>query len=266
MSSLTLKNIPNEAKCKRIIHKLATGSDRCTKCSGRIVFKRSTTYGWCSVCRIKIRPKAATWLKNSKISYQQIFTLIHYWQTRLSPGATRAATGLSYPTIQRWYARFREHIPSDGGEVLSGVIAVDESWFGKKKHGGQTIVIGGIEVDTRRLRLQVIPDTEQDSIELFLEGWVDRSSHLITDASTSYNGVEWLGYSRDIYNHSAGHFGDSNHIECIWSAMKRHLRKLYGCIPTKHLKVFLHEWEARHNQRSLFESPLNYLKATIVPL
>ena len=86
-----------------------------------------------------------------------------------------------------------------------------------------------VEVDTRRLRLQVIPDTEQDSIELFLEVWVARGSHLITDAHASYNGVEWLGYSREAYNHSTGRFGMSNHIECIWSAMKRHLRKLYGC-------------------------------------
>ena len=149
-----------------------------------------------------------------------------------SPGSVRIATGLSYTTIHRWYARFRQHLPSDGGELLSGVVAVDEAWFGKQRHskrGKQTIVMGGIEVDTRRLRLQVIPDTEQDSIELFLEVWVARGSHLITDAHASYNGVEWLDYSREAYNHSTGHFGMSSHIECIWSAMKRHLRKLYGC-------------------------------------
>lgn len=121
-----------------------------------------------------------------------------------------------------------------------------------------------VEVDTRRLRLQVILDTEQDSIELFLEVWVARGSHLITDAHASYNGVEWLGYSREAYNHSTGRFGMSTHIECIWSAMKRHLRKLYGCVPTRHLVVFLREWEARHNQRELFEPPLTYLRATIV--
>lgn len=79
-----------------------------------------------------------------------------------------------------------------------------------------------------------------------------RGSHLITDAHASYSGVEWLGYSKETYNHSAGHFGVSNHIEYIWSAMKRHLRKLYGCIPTQHLTPFLREWEARHNQRGLW--------------
>ena len=138
------------------------------------------------------------------------------------------------------------------------------AWLLSMKHGSVNSAIvnaankplsWAAEVDTRRLKLQVIPDTEQDSIELFLETWVARGSRLITDAHASYNGVEWLGYSREAYNHSTGHFGMSNHIECIWSAMKRHLRKLYGCVPTRYLVVFLREWEARHNQRELFESP-----------
>ncbi|MDK2899065.1 MAG: transposase [Patescibacteria group bacterium] len=261
----SLADIPNEARCKRIIQTLKTGKDCCPRCGARLVFKHSVTYGWCKHCCFKVRPKAITWFRNSKLSYRTIFKLITCWQTRQSPGAVRAITGLSYTTIARWYAKFRNHIPPDGGELLSGVVAVDEAWFGKKRYGKQTIVMGAIEIDTRKLRLKIIPDTEQDSIELFLEAWVTRDSHLITDCSSSYNGVEWLGYSRDAYNHSIGHFGQSNHIECIWSAMKRHLRKLYGCIPTKYLQAFLNEWMARHNQPSLFKSPQNYLKATLVP-
>ena len=260
----SLADIPSEARCKQLVYELATKQVTHPACHQRIAWKRTRDYGWCSSCRTKVRPKALTWLRSSNLRYQHIFLLIWCWQARQSPGATRIATGLSYTTIARWYARFREHIPSDGAEVLSGIVAVDEAWFGKKRYGRQTIVIGGIEVDTRRLRLQIIPDTEQDSIEHFLESWVERSSHLITDAAVGYCGVTWLGYTRESYNHSAGHFGMSNHIECIWSAMKRHLRKLYGCIPTKHLTSFLTEWEARHNQRSLFESPLNYLRATLV--
>lgn len=58
--------------------------------------------------------------------------------------------------------------------MLSGIVAVDEAWFGKRRFGGQKIVIGAIEIDTRvlRLRLKLIDysrRTEQDSIELFLE-------------------------------------------------------------------------------------------------
>ena len=264
----SLADTPSEARCKQLIHELVTNQKSHSPCGERIAWKRKRDYGWCRSCRVKIRPKARTWLRSSNLRYRQIFYLLQCWQQRQSPGATKMATGLSYTTIARWYARFREHIPPDGGEMLSGVVAVDEAWFGKQRHhkrGKQTIVMGGIEVDTRRLRLQVIPDTEQDSLELFLQSWVTRDSHLITDCGAGYNGIEWLGYTREAYNHSIGHFGMSNHIECIWSAMKRHLRKLYGCVPTAHLQSFLDEWMARHNQRSLFESPLNYLRATVVP-
>ena len=259
----SLADIPSEARCKQVLYELLARQKSHRECGERISWKRE--YGWCRTCRVKIRPKAATWFRGSKLSYRTLFFLLAGWQSRQSPGSVHSTTGLSYPTIQRWYARFREHIPPDGGELLSGVVAVDESWFGKQRHGGQTIVVGAIETDTRRLRLRVIPDADQDSIELFLQDWVARGSHLITDAAMAYNDVEWLGYSREAYNHSKGHFGESNHIECIWSAMKRHRRKLYGCVPTTYLQSILNEWMARHNQRSLFESPLHYLRATVVP-
>lgn len=260
----SLADIPSEARCKQLMHELLTKQKHHEPCGERISWKRE--YGWCRTCRIKLRPKAQMWFRGSKLRYRTLFFLLAAWQQRQSPGSVRCATGLSYTTIARWYARFRAYLPPDGGEMLSGVVAVDEAWFGRQRHnkrGKQTIVIGGIEVDTRRLRLQVIPDADQDSIELFLQKWIDRSSHLITDCGAAYNDVEWLGYTREAYNHSSGSFGQSNHIECIWSAMKRHLRKLYGCVPTAHIHDFLAEWEARHNQRSLFESPLAYLRATV---
>jgi transposase-like protein len=142
-------------------------------------------------------------------------------------------------------------------------VIVDEAWFGKKRYGGQTIVIGGIEKDTKRLKLQIIPDTEQDSLEDFLEHNVTRDSLVVTDCGTGYSGIEWLGYTREAWNHSRGHFAGTNYIEQVWSAMKRYLRKLYGCIPTKRLQLILNEWMARHNNRQLFVLPQNYLQATL---
>lgn len=263
MTSLAL---PSEAWCKRFIQKQLTGSNGCHRCQGKLLFKRSRDYGWCQVCRVKIRPKSCTWFRGSKLKYRQVFMLLHCWQQRQSPGAARLATGLSYTTIHRWYWRFRALVPPDDvKQLLSGVVEVDEAWFGKQKFGGQTIVIGGIERDTKRLKLQVIPDTEQDSLEAFLEANVARSSLVVTDAATGYTGIEWLGYSREIWNHSKGHFAGTNHIEATWSAMKRYLRKLYGCVPTKQLQLILREWMARHNNLTLFASPTNFLIATVVP-
>lgn len=262
MSSLT--DIPGEARCKQLVHQLLTNQTTCTSCNSKLSWKRE--YGWCKLCRIKVRPKAATWFRGSKLAYRQVFVLLWCWQNRHSPGSTKAVTGLSYTTVRRWYWRFRALVPQDDQTaLLSGVVEVDEAWFGKKKFGGQTIVVGAIERDTKRLKLQVIPDTEQDSLEGFLEQHVARSSLVVTDCGAGYNGIEWLGYTRESWNHSKGHFAGTNHIESTWSAMKRHLRKLYGCVPTKNLHLILAEWMARHNSLQLFTSPAAFLAATVVP-
>lgn len=264
MTSLAFQKLPGEARCKQYIQKLTSGSTHCSNCGGTLCFKRSVTYGWCRICRTKVRPKAATWFRGSKLTYRQVFVLLHCWQTRQSPGATKLATGLSYTTIQRWYWRFRVLIPPDDQkQFLSGIVEVDEAYFGKKRFGGQTIVIGAIERDTKRLKLQVIPDTEQDSLEGFLEATVQRDSFVVTDCHAGYNDIGFLGMGHESWNHSKGHFAGTNHIESTWSAMKRHLRKLYGCIPTKRLQLILNEWMARHNNLRLFASPQDYLMLTL---
>jgi transposase-like protein len=124
-------------------------------------------------------------------------------------------------------------------------------------------VVGAIERDTKRLKLRIIPDTEQDSLEKFLEDNVERDSLVVTDCHMGYNDIEWLGFCHESWNHSQGHFAGANHIEQNWSAMKRYLRKLYGCIPTRDLQLILNEWMARHNTPELFISPSDYLRATI---
>lgn len=153
--------------------------------------------------------------------------------------------------------------PDDASALLSGVVEVDEAWFGKRRFGGQTIVMGGIERDIKRLKLAVIPDTEQDSLEAFLEAHVTRNSLVVTDCAAGYHDIGYLGYGHESWNHSAGHFAGTNHIESTWSALKRYLRKLYGCVPTKRLQLILNEWMARHNNLRLFASPQDYLELTL---
>lgn len=258
MSSLA--SIPGEARCKQLVHQLLTNKTTCAACNCKLSWKRE--YGWCKVCRTKVRPKAATWFRGSKLKYRQVFMLLWCFQNRQSPSTARLASGLSYTTVHRWYWRFRANLPAAMPE-LSGIVEVDESFFGKQKYGHQTMVVGAIERDTRRLRLQVIPDRAQDTLELFLTNAVARNSLLLTDAHAGYHDLEFYGYTHERCNHSNGHFGPTNKIENMWGVMKRYLKKLYGCIPTNRLHLILNEWMARQNQPSWFASPTSYLKATL---
>lgn len=68
MTSLALDAAPGEARCKQLIHELLTKQKGCVGCNGRISWKHE--YGWCSLCRTKVRPKAATWFRGCKLSYR----------------------------------------------------------------------------------------------------------------------------------------------------------------------------------------------------
>lgn len=258
----SLASLPRERQCHKTIFTLTYGSVHCPACSGRLLFRRS--YAWCRECRVKRYAKSATWLTQSNLSFQKIWLLLWCWQKQKGAGTTVDVAGVSYPTVRRWFRRFRVQLPQNNLK-LSGIVEVDESFFGKQRFGAQTIVAGAIERDTRRVRLQVIPDRSQDSLELFLTACVDRASHLTTDAHTGYNDLEFYGYSHERCNHSNGHFGPTNMIENFWGVLKRSLRRLYGKLTLPDLSNILKEWEQRQNNPDMFYTVTNYLQAALVP-
>ncbi|MCA9343141.1 IS1595 family transposase [Candidatus Saccharibacteria bacterium] len=259
MNSLT--TLPRERQCHIQLFKIVYGHSKCPKCLNRLLFRRS--YAWCSICRKKHSVRAATWFRGSNLSLQQLWLLLWCWQRQKGVGSTTDIVGVSYPTVRRWFRRFRALVPASSLQ-LSGIVEVDESFFGKRRYGQQTIVVGAIERDTRRVRLQIVPDRAQDSLELFLTKTVARSAHITTDAHTGYHDLEFYGYSHERCNHSNGHFGPTNMIENFWGVLKRSLRRLYGKLTLVDLRNILREWEQRQNQPDLFYNPYNYLKATLV--
>ncbi|PID31735.1 hypothetical protein CR970_04300, partial [Candidatus Saccharibacteria bacterium] len=166
------------------------------------VFRRR--YVWCRSCRIKTSAKAATWLRGSKLSYRQVFQLLWCWQAKKNPGFAVDVLGVSYTTVKRWYERFRAHLPADMSNSLSGLVEIDESFFGKKKYGHQIIVIGAIEPTTRKIKLRIIPDREQETLENFVQASVATNAIVLTDSHPSYNDLNFLGYRHYAFNHSKG--------------------------------------------------------------
>jgi hypothetical protein len=205
-----------------------------------------------------------------KLSPKQLFVLLWCWQNRKSPDTARLLAQVSYTSVQRWYERFRRHIPPDTLEQLSMLIQVDESYFGKQKSSQpQVIVTGAIEPHTRRIALRITGDYSsgrgRDVLEQFVQDTTQTGSLVVTDKWHGYSELPLLGYDHEVWNHSTGQFAGTNQIEGLWSSIKRYLRKLYGCVPTKNLESILTEWMARQNRPSLFASPENYLQATLVP-
>lgn len=256
----SLASLPRERQCHIQLFKLVYGASNCPNCKSRLLFRRS--YAWCRMCRVKHSVRAATWFRGSNLPLQKLWLLLWCWQKQKGVGTAVDIVGVSYPTVRRWFRRFRALVPASTLQ-LSGIVEVDESFFGKQRFGSQTIVIGAIERDTRRIRLKIIPDRAQDSLELFLQHTVQKGSHITTDAFSGYHDLEFYGYSHERCNHSNGHFGPTNMIENFWGVLKRSLRRLYGKLTLTDLRNILREWEQRQNQPELFYNVDNYLRATL---
>ena len=257
----SIRVFTSERDCRVLVEKVVFKEGvRCPKCMRPLA--RSLKYYWCKMCRKKVRLKAHTWFRGSKLSYRTIVLLLSAWQKNVHPGAVKALTGVSYPTIARWYTRFRQTVPEDQ-EMLKGVVEVDEAFFGRQKYKNQKILMGAIERRSGKIKLAQIPDREQGTLEYFLWRKVSTESKLHTDCHSGYFDLMWCGYGHELHNHSRGHFKDTNRIENVWSVAKRQIRRMYGQIRTNKLNEFAREWEGRRNFPELFKSPQTFLTATL---
>jgi transposase-like protein len=261
MNNIT--ELPSERQCHKNFYRSIWGDYCCpNKCGNGVTFR--SKYEYCPCCQQKFYVKAETIFSGSNLSYRQIYLLIYCWQRKLGIGAIKELSGLSYPAIRRWLSRFRQSLPKTTNRLL-GAIEVDESFFGRLRSTCNHLVIGGVSRGNGRLgqglALAIIPDRGRSSVESFITKRIDRDSLVITDALGSYNELPLLGYEHDFCNHSLGHFGPTNQIESVWSALKRHLRHTYRDLsfPMKELKLILREWECRHNRPELFYNVDNYL-------
>jgi len=188
-------------------------------------------------------------------------SLLAAWQHRATPGDCVRLLHLSYPTVQRWFRRFRAALPREE-EKLRGEVEVDEAFFGKRKHMNQVLVMGMRE-RSGKLRLRHIPDREEGTLERVLLQEVDTATRLHTDAWSGYLNVSWYGYAHEVCNHAQKDFSGTARIESEWSRMKRHMRKLYGRFHLPYLEELLREWEARANFPEVFTTPTAYLKVCL---
>ena len=264
-----LPKFASNLKYWRLINKLVFGETVCCPaCSTSLQENYQRGYLWCPVCRRKYRstPYRGSWLYGMKLKPKQLFILLYCWQKKKPPDTACLLAHVSYTTVERWYERFRERVP-DTTVLLAHIVQIDESYFGKlRSKQPQRIVVGAIEPHTRRLALKVTDSRGQEALEQFVQTYVQTGSLVISDKWWAYQELPLLGYPHESHNHSKGDYANTNQGENIWSISKRHARRLFGGrILTRHLEALCKEWMARHNQPELFESPKDFLQATLVP-
>ena len=220
---------------------------------------------YCQKCRYKFSFKVLLGLKNCKLTYMQIVKSIYCFSERKTLRTTMDMANISYVTARYVYSRFRNLLPQITGK-LAGDVIVDECFIGKQKTENQVIVAGAVSRCGTYLKIQLVSDREQGTLEQFLVTHVRTDSLVTTDCLTSYGDIEWLGYGHQRDNHSKGQLKLSCPIERVWAEFKTLLRRTYHHIWKESIHEYLVEFEARFNHRHIVNNPSNLLTYLLNPV
>lgn len=259
-----LDRIPEESKIVAQIRQLIFGArPRCPRC-GSARIKRSEDRYRCPACRRPFSLTSVSWLKGMKLSWRELWLLLYCWQRRFPFHVVLEITGLSHVTVRRWQRVFQVHLMEES-PILSGLVEVDETFVGRRRHGNQRLVIGAWSRTQSKAVLRCIPDREQGTTDRFLLAHVNTlGTTVFTDGAAGYRGIDtFFGYEHVTCNHSKWVFGPTNMAENLWSRLDRHITRVYHQVRAKWLPLLVRELEARINDPELFYSPEAFLKNSL---
>jgi transposase-like protein len=174
----------------------------------------------------------------------------------------------SYHTVWAMLHRLRSVLVRPGRDLLSGMVEVDETYFGGDEPGlaggrakGKKILTGiAVEVHQPkgfgRCRLAPLPDASGKTLEGFVTDHVAVGSTVITDGWNGYRGLPGLGYPHDRRSQrSARALGEDPGkllpgVHRIAALAKRWLLSTHqGSVDAAHLPDYLNEFTFRFNRR-----------------
>jgi transposase-like protein len=168
----------------------------------------------------------------------------------------------SYRTAWTWMHKLRRAMVRPDRDRLSGVVEVDETYYGGEKPGkrgrgaeGKAVVVIAVELDGKRLgriRLRRVADISARSLEPAVQAAVEPGSQVLTDGYVGYTGLKRLGYRHEIV-HPDPQAGENllPHVNRVASLLKRWLLGTHqGAVEHSHLDYYLDEFTFRFNRRT----------------
>jgi transposase-like protein len=258
----------NENACKDYLFKLRWPDGfRCPRCNSEEYWKMDTGAFWCKKCNYKASVIAGTIFEGTHKPLRLWFRVI-WLVTSQKYGAS--AKGLqrmlgigSYRTAWLWLHKLRRAMVRPGRDKIAGIVEVDEIFIGGEKHdgkrgrgsSGKSLVLVAVEKNEKRLgrlRLLRIKDASAVTLENAIETSIAEGSTIRTDAWNGYNGIERIGFKREIIKKDAT-VGENLLPGCnlVASLLKRWLNgTLQGAVSHEHLDYYLDEYTFRFNRRT----------------
>jgi transposase-like protein len=219
----------------------------------------------CVQCGRETSVLAGTIFQDSKLPLTVWFRamwLIASQKSGISALGLQRALGLgNYKTAWALLHKLRRAMVRPGRDRLTGVVEVDEAYWGGKEtgvHGRQTtdkaLIVVAAQADgpgIGRIRLRHIPDTNRATLHGFIGQAIEPGSTVVTDGLQAYRELEGYQHERHIQKHqspAAPHLLPRVHR--VISLLKRWLLGTHqGAIAHEHLQDYLDEFTFRFNRR-----------------
>jgi transposase-like protein len=290
-----IEQFGSEKKCREYLEALRwPDTIMCPRCSSIKISKIVKRDQFdCDNCRYQFSVTAGTIFNDSHLPLWKWFLCVYLLcesRKGMSANQLKRTLGISYKTA--WYLchRIRAAMKEVNLEPLDGVVEMDETYVGGKKHGRRfqgrrdhKECVIGIKQRSGELRFFHAEDVKQGTLAKYIKENISEDVHVImTDELPAYPGAIIKAGLEDTphmtVNHSAGIYvnGDitTNGIESAFSLLKRGIIGSWHKVSAKHLAAYLDEMTFRFNNRSnpflfrdtlmkLIEAPvLEYKKLT----
>jgi transposase-like protein len=269
----------SEDKCHAYLEELRWPDGvECPRCASKKISRiKARRQFECDACRYQFSVRVGTLFHDSKLPLWKWFLAVYMIgesKKSVSANQLKRMLGISYKTA--WYLchRIRAAMKDEAGDLLSGIVEVDETYVGGKtrsragtapRGGGRTggdqswrdrktIVLGAVERGGE-VRLRIAPDVRRETLHGFIRDVVsDDAEAIYTDEHKSYIGIGDENTRHETVNHHAeewvrGHV-HTNTVESVWSLFDRAVIGAYHKISVKHLPAYLDEVAFRFNNRS----------------
>jgi transposase-like protein len=265
-----LEKYKDEESCRELLFKKRFPEGfKCPRCA-------SQSYGvhaprnlyQCKECRYQCSVTAGTIMHKTRISLRKWF-LAMYLMSKDKRGCSAMQLSKELPVTYKsaWFLvqRLRTAMGKrDSKYVLSGIVEVDDTYFGGSGKGGKrgrgtskSKVLVGISKDEKGkpkfLKMRVVPNLRAKTIQSFAADSILEDSLIQTDAYRSYRKL-----SADKFKHEYKVF-DPNSKWLHWLHMmignaKSFVNGTYHGLKKKHLQLYLNEFCYRFNRRYFKDS------------
>jgi transposase-like protein len=259
------RRFSNEAACREYLAKLRWPAGFvCRKCGGASAWQTDRGRWRCHACRLDTSVMAGTVFQDSKLSLMLWFRAMWFITSQKygasALGVQRMLGLRSYRSAWALLHKLRHAMVRRGRERLSGIVEVDEAYWGGEEEGvpGRKLVkkaLIAVAVEERgkasgRIRLCQIYGADRSSLHGFIRENIEPSSTIRTDGLSAYCRLP-------DYEHDPKVQGNPKktkllpHAHLVVSLLKRWLLGTHqGAIQADYLDYYLDEFAFRFNRRT----------------